>query len=179
MEEKTISSQPIYDGKIIQLRIDEVQLPNGKTASREIVHHNGAVAVLAVTADQRIVLVRQFRKALERFLVEVPAGKLEGDEEPLACAERELIEETGYRTKQLDSVASFYTSPGFADEIVHLFKAEGLTEGDANPDDDEFVELLHLTLEEAKEYIASGEIRDAKTILAIYAWELEMAKGSV
>lgn len=173
MIEKTVASTPIYDGKIIQVQVDEVELPNGKTAKREIVHHPGAVAVMAITQENRMVMVRQFRKPLERTIVEIPAGKLEPGEEPEVCAGRELREETGYTYTSLRHQASFYTSPGFADEIVHLYRAEGVTPGEAQPDDDEFVELLHVTVEEAQELIASGDIRDAKTILAVYAWQLD------
>jgi len=172
MEEKTISSRSIFDGKIIKVRVDEVQLPNGKTATREIVHHNGAVAVLAVTQENKIVLVRQYRKPMDRFLLEIPAGKLEGDEDPASCAERELIEETGFKAKEMELIASFYTSPGFSDELVYLYRARGLVAGEARPDEDEFVEVKYLTLPEAKKSIETGEIKDAKTIMAIYAWEL-------
>ncbi|GEN33455.1 NUDIX hydrolase [Aneurinibacillus danicus] len=173
MIEKTITSKSIYDGKIIKVKVDDVELPNGKTAKREIVTHPGAVAVMAITEDDRMIMVRQFRKPLERMLVEIPAGKLEPGEEPEVCAGRELQEETGYTYTSLHHQASFYTSPGFADEIVHLYRAEGVVPGKARPDEDEFVELLHVTKEEARDLIASGDIRDAKTILAVYAWELE------
>lgn len=173
MIEKTIASKPIYDGKIIKVKVDDVELPNGKTAKREIVNHPGAVAVMAITEDDRMVMVRQFRKPLEKVLVEIPAGKLESGEKPETCAERELQEETGYTCKTLRHQASFYTSPGFADELVHLYRAEGVKPGEAQPDEDEFVELLHVTKEEAQRLIANGEIQDAKTILAVYAWKLD------
>jgi ADP-ribose pyrophosphatase len=169
--EKTISSQPIYDGRIIKVKVDEVLLPNGRTAKREIVNHQGAVAVLPLTTDGRMVAVRQFRKPLERTIVEIPAGKLEPGEEPLACAKRELEEETGYQAAKYDHLSSFYTSPGFADEIMHLYVATGLTKGESRPDEDEFVEVLELTLEEAKELHRTGEICDAKTVAALFAWE--------
>lgn len=173
MNERTISSQTIYEGKIITLKVDQVELPNGKTASREIVTHPGAVAVMAITDDNRLVVVRQFRKPLERAIVEIPAGKLEPGEKPDVCAHRELEEETGYTAREMKHVASFYTSPGFADELIHLYRTDGLTAGEAKPDEDEFVELMHITVDEAQQLIASGEIRDAKTIMAVYAWQLE------
>lgn len=169
--EKTISSEMIYDGKVIKVKVDEVQLPNGKTAKREIVTHQGAVAVLPLTNDGKMIAVRQFRKPLEKTIVEIPAGKLEKGENPLDCAIRELEEETGYKAHKLEHFSSFYTSPGFADEILHLYVATDLYEGVLQPDEDEFVETLHLTLEEAKELMAQGEICDAKTVLAIIAWE--------
>ncbi|MGE5701458.1 MAG: NUDIX domain-containing protein [Clostridia bacterium] len=176
--EKTIASEQIYDGRIIKVKVDDVLLPNGKTAKREIVNHQGAVAVMAITEDRKLLAVRQFRKPLERSIIEIPAGKLELGEEPLACAIRELAEETGYTAKQFTHLSSFYTSPGFADELLHLYVAEGLTQGEAQPDEDEFVEVLHLSLDEAKQLHADGEIRDAKTVLALFAWENQMLKGN-
>ncbi|KQL50129.1 ADP-ribose pyrophosphatase [Brevibacillus choshinensis] len=169
--EKTISSQSIYDGRIIKVKVDEVLLPNGNTAKREIVNHQGAVAVMPLTDDGKMIAVRQFRKPLERTIVEIPAGKLEPGEEPLACAIRELEEETGYAAKHMELLSSFYTSPGFADEILHVYVATGLTKGESRPDEDEFVDVLELTLEEAKELHHTGEIRDAKTVVALFAWE--------
>jgi ADP-ribose pyrophosphatase len=169
--EKTISSQTIYDGRIIKVKVDEVLLPNGKTAKREIVNHQGAVAVMALTDDGKMIAVRQFRKPLERSIVEIPAGKLEPGEEPLTCAIRELEEETGYQANQFTHISSFYTSPGFADELLHLYLATGLKKGESRPDEDEFVEVMELTLEEAHQLHRSGEIRDAKTVMAIFAWE--------
>ncbi|MCM3465851.1 NUDIX hydrolase, partial [Bacillus licheniformis] len=121
--EKTISSQTIYEGKVITLKVDEVLLPNGHTAKREIVTHQGAVAVMALTDEGKLVAVRQFRKPLEQVIVELPAGKLEPGEEPLACAKRELQEETGYQAKDYTLLSSFFTSPGFANEILHLYLA--------------------------------------------------------
>jgi ADP-ribose pyrophosphatase len=169
--EKTISSQTIYDGRIIRVKVDEVLLPNGKTAKREIVNHQGAVAVMALTDDGKMIAVRQFRKPLERSIVEIPAGKLEPGEDPLTCAIRELEEETGYQADQFTHISSFYTSPGFADELLHLYLATGLKKGESRPDEDEFVEVMELTLEEAHQLHRSGEIRDAKTVMAIFAWE--------
>ncbi len=175
--EKTIASQTIYEGKIITVKVDEVRLPDGKTAKREIVTHPGAVAVLPLTDDGKMVAVRQFRKPLERTIVEIPAGKLEPGEEPLTCAIRELEEETGYQASQFTHLSSFYTSPGFADELLHVYIATGLTPGTARPDDDEYVEMLKLTLEEAHELHRQGEIRDAKTVLALFAWENRVLKA--
>lgn len=174
MEEKTISSETIFSGKVVQLKVDEVQLPDGRTTKREIVNHPGAVAVLAITDEDRLVLVRQYRKPLEKTILEIPAGKLEAGEELAACAARELEEETGYRAKALSHLVSFYTSPGFADELLHLFKADGLDQGQVNLDQDEFVELVELTLEECMEHIRQGDIIDAKTIMAVYLWQNEV-----
>lgn len=171
LEEKTISTEKIFTGKIISLQVDQVQLPNGNTSAREIVKHPGAVAILAVTPEERLLLVRQFRKPLERTIYEIPAGKREKGEDPKVCAERELEEETGYKANEWKHLVSFYTSPGFADEYLHVYQASGLTRGQVNLDQDEFVELVEWTLEECLQAIQTGEICDAKTVTAIYMWQ--------
>ena len=174
--EKTIAKETVYKGKIIQVDVDTVELPNGKTSKREIVHHQGAVGILAVTADLKMIFVRQFRKPLEQAILEIPAGKLEQGENPLDCAIRELKEETGYTTTNMTQISKFYTSPGFADEVIYLFKAEELQSGLAVPDEDEFVELVQLTFDEALDLINEGKIMDAKTVIAVQYWQLEMSK---
>lgn len=168
-EEKTIRSERIYEGKIINLKVDEVDLPNGRTSKRELIEHPGAVAILALTADNKIIMVEQYRKALERSIIEVPAGKLEKGETPETTAMRELEEETGYTADSLELIQSFSTSPGFADEVVHLFFAEGLykSETGAVTDDDEFVELMEVTIQEAEEMMKDNRIYDAKTAFAV------------
>lgn len=176
LEEKTISSQTIFAGKVVHLQVDQVKLPNGSTSTREIIKHPGAVSVLAVTEENRLVLVRQFRKPLEKTILEIPAGKLEKGEDPLVCAKRELQEETGYIADHLEPVVSFYTSPGFADEYLHLFQAKGLKKGQVDLDEDEFVELVELTLEECLAEIKKGTICDAKTVTAIYFWQNQVLK---
>ncbi|UOE96119.1 NUDIX hydrolase [Alkalihalobacillus sp. LMS39] len=170
--EKTISTTPIYKGRVIDLEIDEVELPDGKTSKRELVRHPGAVAIIAVTTEGKLVVVRQYRKALDRVIVEIPAGKLEINEDPLECAMRELEEETGYKAVSLQYVTSFYTSPGFADEIVHLYFTDSLRHGTCQTDDDEFVEQIEITLEEALELIQTKEIYDAKTAYAVQYLQL-------
>lgn len=167
--EQTISSTPIFEGKVIKLQVDDVTLPDGNTSKREIVKHPGAVAVIAITKDKKIVFVEQYRKALEKHLVEIPAGKLEVGEKPETTAKRELEEETGYTTNHLRLLTSFYTSPGFADELVHLYitdKIELLQET-KETDEDEFVEIIELTMEEAEELVKEQRIHDAKTAYAI------------
>lgn len=175
--EKTLASKTIYEGKIITVKVDDVLLPNGKQGKREIVHHQGAVAVLALTEENKMVAVRQFRKPLEATIVEIPAGKLERGEEPLECAKRELWEETGYTAQSFTLISSFYTSPGFADELIHLYLATGLQEGEQKPDEDEFVEVMLLSLQEAQELHRQGMIKDAKTVLAMYVLENLMLKN--
>ncbi|MGM9922122.1 MAG: NUDIX hydrolase [Bhargavaea sp.] len=168
-EERTVHTETVYDGKIIRLEIDDVILPDGKPAKRELVRHPGAVALIPITDDGKLVMVEQYRKALGTTLLEVPAGKLEPGEAPEVTARRELEEETGYSCDDLEPVATFATSPGFADETIHLFVATGLRKVD-NPaagDEDEFVELLEIPLDEAVAMLDKGEIRDAKTAFAI------------
>lgn len=176
LEEKTISTKKIFDGRIISVQVDEVELPNGKTSTRELVKHPGAVAVIAVTEEGKIVLVEQYRKPLEKELVEIPAGKLEKGEDPEICAKRELEEETGYGCNSLELVSSFYTSPGFADEIIYVYVAKGLKklENAAGLDEDEFVNLMEVTLEEALEFIKNQRIFDAKTIYAVQYLQLAL-----
>ena len=175
LEEKTIATEKIFEGRVISLQVDEVELPDGNKAKRELVKHPGAVAIIALTDDKKLVMVEQYRKALEKTIVEIPAGKLEKDEKPDVCARRELEEETGYDCAELTLLTSFYTSPGFADEIVHVYLAEGLTkkENAAGLDEDEFVNLMELTIDEAIEAIADKRIYDAKTIYAVQYIQLQ------
>ncbi|MDZ5471124.1 NUDIX hydrolase (plasmid) [Bacillus sp. 31A1R] len=177
LEEKTIKTEKIFSGRVISLQVDDVELPNGKTSKREIVKHPGAVAVIAIKDDNKIVMVEQFRKPLERSLVEIPAGKLEAGEEPINTARRELEEETGYVCDELEWLISFYTSPGFADELIHLYVAKGLKkkENAAQLDEDEFVNLVELTLEEAVQYVGEKKIYDAKTAFAVQYLQLKEA----
>ncbi|MHA6251039.1 NUDIX hydrolase [Oceanobacillus sp. CAU 1775] len=168
-EERTTHTEQIFDGKIISLQVDEVELPNGEKSQREIVKHPGAVAVIPITEDNKIVFVKQYRKPLEKTLIEIPAGKLDNNEQPLAAAIRELEEETGYTTKELSFVTSFYTSPGFANELMYIYITNTLEklEEPIPGDDDEFIEILELTLDEAKELVEQEKIHDAKTNYAI------------
>ena len=177
LEEKTIKIDKQFNGKIISLQVEEVELPNGNIAKREIVKHPGAVAVIALTEDNKIVMVEQYRKALEKTIVEIPAGKLEPGEDPETCAKRELEEETGYECREMKKLISFYTSPGFADELIHLFLAEGLSKkvDAASPDEDEFLNLLELTLEETEALINEQKIHDAKTAYAVSYLQLQKA----
>lgn len=168
-EEKTIQSESIFNGKIIDVQVDDVLLPNGKTSKRELVKHPGAVAVIAITKEKKILFVEQYRKPLERSIVEIPAGKLEAGEKPENTAIRELEEETGYTTSRLQYVTSFYTSPGFADEVIHLYYTDEVykLEEEVPGDEDEFVEVIELTLSEAKQYEKEQRIYDAKTNYAV------------
>ena len=180
LEEKTLSTEHIFTGKVISLQVDNVELPNGKTSKREIIKHPGAVAVIAVTDNDKIIMVEQYRKALERTIVEIPAGKLERGEKPEICAARELEEETGFVSNKMERLISFYTSPGFADELVHVFLATGLKkkENAATTDEDEFVNLIEVTLEEALALLKNQKIHDAKTAYAVQYLQLQNALES-
>lgn len=177
-EEKTLKTEEIFSGKIINLQVQDVELPNGKMSKREIIKHPGAVAVLAITEDGNVVLVEQYRKPMEKSLIEIPAGKLEGNEDPQEAALRELEEETGYACKNIELITSFYTAPGFADELIHLYIATDLKklENPKSADEDEFVELIEVSLQKASEWIKSGKICDAKTLIAIQYWQLQSSE---
>jgi ADP-ribose pyrophosphatase len=176
--EETIETKPVFQGRMISLQVDTVRLPNGETATREIVRHPGAVAVIALL-DNRLLVVEQYRKPVERVQVEIPAGKLEPGEDPLEAAGRELEEETGYRAKKLTHLQSFSTSPGFAEEIVHLYFTDELEKGEVHLDEEEFLTCEAISMEEALRYIREGRICDAKTLMAVYAWQLREATGSL
>lgn len=176
--ENTIGTEPIFDGRIISLQVDTVELADGRTATREIVRHPGASAVLALL-DGKLLVVEQYRKPMDKFQVEIPAGKLDGDEDPALAAARELEEETGYRPGSLKLISAFYTSPGFADEKLYLYFADELVKGLQNPDEDEDLYVETITMEQADAYIAEGRISDAKTILAVYAWKLYVQTGRI
>ncbi|WP_101844156.1 NUDIX domain-containing protein [Halobacillus sp. Marseille-P3879] len=177
-EEVTTDSQEIYKGKIVHLNVDTVTLPDGNTSKREIIKHPGAVAVIAQKDDGRIIFVEQYRKALEKSIIEIPAGKLEEGEDPKVTARRELEEETGYTSSHLELINSFYTSPGFADELVNVYYTNQLSRLETNiaGDEDEFVELIELTLEEAEQLEKEQRIHDAKTSYALLYLKLRGLK---
>lgn len=180
-EEKTVKRETLFSGKIIEVALDEVALPQGGTATRELVFHPGGVGIVAITPEEKMLFVRQFRKPLERVILEIPAGKIDPGEgsHPEITGARELEEETGYRPQKMTKLASMYLSPGFANEMLHLYLAEGLEKVE-NPramDEDEVIEVYELTLNEALERLQTGEICDAKTIYALQYWQLAIAKG--
>ena len=157
-EEKTLKRETIFSGRVVTLHVDDVLLPNGGTSTREIIAHSGAVAVIAITDEDKMLMVEQYRKPLERSLIEIPAGKLEKGEEIESSAKRELGEETGYTCETLEHVISFYTSPGFSNEIVHIYRAKGLKkDSKLQLDEDEFVQLMEVTYDEALQLIKEKE----------------------
>lgn len=168
-EEVTLSTKRIHEGRIINLREDTVRLPSGREGRREIVEHNGAVCILPILDDGRVVLVRQYRKPAEETLLEIPAGGLAPDEEPLACAGRELKEECGFTSNKMTLLFSCFLAPGYSTELIHCFVAEELEGGDAEPEEDENLEIGEYSLEELLPMIDDGRIRDAKTIAGLLA----------
>lgn len=167
LTEKFLDSKVVFKGNLLNVFSDKVELPNGKVASREYIKHPGAVAVVPITQEGNIVLVRQYRYPVGKVLLEVPAGKLDKGEEPDICALRELEEETGYVAKSIKKIASIYTTPGFTDEVIHLYIAENLTLFNPHPDEDEFLDVGIYSKEEIKTMIADGRISDAKSMLAL------------
>lgn len=166
-EEKTISSDRIYTGKVISLKVDTVEIEKKGYQKREIVEHGGAVAIVAINDNNEVILVRQFRKAIEKVIWEIPAGKLEIGENPKDCAIRELKEETGYSAENMKLIHKFYTSAGFSNQKIYIYLATGLTAGDNNFDDDEDLEVHKIDLEEAYNMISRNEIEDAKTSIGL------------
>jgi ADP-ribose pyrophosphatase len=168
LKENVISSSYLYRGRIINVRQDRVTVPGGQTAFREIVEHPGAVAILAFDGEGKVILVRQHRQPAAEILLEIPAGKLEANEEPLQCARREMLEETGYEGSDWREIFIFYPSPGFCDEKIYLFRAEGLKEAESSTSDpDENLELTAIPLKNAWDMVIRGEIKDGKTIIAL------------
>lgn len=162
--ETTIKETEIYAGNYLNLMNVQVELPNGKLSNRDIIKHPGACAIIPFISENEIILVEQFRKPLERTLLEIPAGKLNKNESPITCAHRELEEETGYKAKDMIYLGKIATAPGFCDEIIHLFKASNLYDGTKSCDEDEFTDIKKFTLDEMKLMIKKGEIIDTKTI---------------
>lgn len=181
--EETIKSESIYKGNITEYIVEEVKLPNGKTAQREIVRHDGAAAVIAFDEMGRMLFVKQYRKAIDQLSIEIPAGIMDPeDKDGLETAKRELEEETGYQAISWNFVTSFYSTPGFTDEYLEIYEANQLIQVE-NPlaqDEDETIELLPLTFEEAWAEYEKGLLRDSKSVLALFYWKmrrLEKNKG--
>ena len=170
LEEKTVKKNYIYRGKIINVRCDDAVLPDGNPCKREIVEHPGGASVLCVR-EGKVALVRQFRYAYGEETLEIPAGKLNAGEDPELAAKRELEEETGLIADRLVHLVTLYPTPGYTNEKIYIYEATGLREGEQHLDEDEFLNLVYLPVEEVAEKIKSGEIKDAKTIAALFAYQ--------
>lgn len=167
LREETIESTEVFAGRLVKLRVDRVRLPNGKDATREVVVHRGAVAIVPLADSDTIVMVRQFRQAAGEVLLEIPAGTLDPNEEPAVCAARELQEEVGYSAGKLTLMFKSYLAPGYSSEMLHTYLAEDLTRTKAQPEPDEFLEIVEVPMHDAVGLIRSGEIKDAKTICGV------------
>jgi ADP-ribose pyrophosphatase len=163
----------IYTGIVVNLNVDTVMLPNGVTVDLEIVRHPGAAAVVPVKDDGTVILIKQFRHAAGGFIYEIPAGKLHSGEDPKVCAARELEEEVGHRAATLELLSSIFTAPGFTDEVIHIYKATGITTGRQQLDRDEVLEVIEMPLAEAIGMIEAGAIKDAKSIVGLQAVYLQ------
>ncbi len=166
LQEITISSEKIFNGKLLNLRIDKVLLPDKRESFREIVEHPGAVSVVPLN-NEDIYLVKQYRKPVEEALLEIPAGTLEPGEDPLQCAHRELAEETGFKAGKIEKITTFYTSPGICTEIMHLYLASDLTDTEGQTDNDEFIKIEKHNYKDLNNLIIEGKIKDAKSIIGI------------
>ena len=167
LTEKTISTREIFSGRIIHIKEDTVLLPNGKTAGRELVIHNGGVGIIAVDDEKNVLMVEQFRKPYDEVVLEIPAGKLESKEDPFEAGKRELSEETGYEAASYTFLGKCYPSPGYCSEIISLYLAQDLTYIGQNLDPDEFVEVKKIPLDTLVKMVMNNEIADAKTEIAI------------
>ncbi|MFR1708145.1 MAG: NUDIX hydrolase [Clostridium sp.] len=165
--EKTLNEDYKFKGKVINLKVQQVELPNGKVGTRELVEHPGAVAIVAYLDANTIILVEQFRKAIDKIILEIPAGKIEKGEDIKLCGIRELEEETGYKASKFEYLGKIVTAPGFTDEYIYLYKATELTKGEINRDEDEFINIKEYTIDEIKRMVRDGKIIDGKTIAAL------------
>ena len=170
LREKTIRTERIYSGRVINLRKDEVTLPNGKKSTREIIDHPGAVVILAQNSKEKVIMVKQFRKAIEDVLLELPAGTLEPNEEIINCAKRELEEETGYQAQNWEKIYDFYSAPGFCSEKLSLFYAWNLKKTKTKTDHDEFIKVMEYDKKRITSLLNNNQVRDAKTLVGILWW---------
>ncbi|HCA46877.1 MAG TPA: ADP-ribose pyrophosphatase [Armatimonadetes bacterium] len=175
LEEKTLGSERVFDGRLIRVRVDEVELPNGQRSKREIVEHPGAVAAVPLTADGEVILVRQWRHPVGEALLEIPAGTCEAGEEPLETIKRELIEEICRRAGRVEALASLHLAPGYSSELIHLYLATELAPEEGQCDPDEQIELVQMPLREALRMCRDGEMRDAKTVAGLLLAGVRMA----
>ena len=175
-EEKTISSQLIYDGRAIRVRVDTVETANGRTSTRDIVEHADCIAVIALDADDNILLVKQFRKPIEQELLEIPAGGIDEGEDPVTAVEREMREETGYFPKRVERLGGFYSTPGYCSEYLYLYLATDLIPSRLFAEDTEGIEVIRVPVTEIRELVKQGKIQDAKSIAGLLAF-LEYRKA--
>lgn len=174
---RVLSSRLVHKGRVLELRVDEVEMANGVVTAREVLHHPGAVAMVPVQSDGRILLVTQYRHATGARLLEIPAGTLNPGEDPQVAAVRELQEEVDRRPGHIEYAGSFYVAPGYCDELLHLYLCTDLEEASLDADDDEDIEVVAMTLDEAMDAVADGRIIDAKTIIGLMQWSRRVTKS--
>lgn len=179
LAEKKISGEGVYDGIFLKMKRDTVSLPDGQHAVREYLEHPGAVAILAVLDDGRILLERQYRYPIARAVIEIPAGKLNAGEDPLLCAQRELQEETGYTAKHWSKIRRIHPVISYSTEFIDIYLAEGLSPGPARLDEEEFLDVFAAPLEELLNWVEMGKITDVKTIISTYWLERRRSRSSV
>ena len=166
--EKTVDSKTVFEGHVFDVEIKKIITPEGRESTREIVKHHGGACILPVDDEGNCYLVKQFRSPFEKVMLEAPAGKIEEGEEPLACASREITEETGFVAKNIECVGAVTATPGYCSEVITLFIGTGLETGDANPDLNEYISTVKMPLKEAVRMADDQEIEDAKTLVLIY-----------
>lgn len=180
LKEKTLAQEYMFKGRIINLRRDDVELPNGHKSIREVVEHKGGVCVLPINDKGEVLLVKQYRYPYMEELLEIPAGKRDhGDESPLECGKRELKEETGATSENFMFLGEFYPSPGYTNEVIYIYLATDLDYGETNPDDDEFLELYKIPFDKALDMVLSGELKDGKTQAAILKASVLSKNGKI
>ncbi len=168
--EETISSRIVFAGEVLRLRVDDVRLPDGSVSSREIIEHRDCVCVIPLDDAGNVLLVKQYRRAIDKSLLEIPAGSIDEGETPREAACREMREETGFRPRKLESLGGYYASPGYCTEYMHLFLAKDLVPDGLHAEDTEEIEIVRVTPEEALRLIKSGRIQDAKSIAGLLLW---------
>lgn len=166
-QKHTVASKRVHEGGIINLRVDSLSHPDGKTTTREVVEHNGGVVIACQPTEHEIVLIKQYRYSLDKEIIELPAGRIEKGEPPLPAAQRELTEETGYRAKEWQELSRMFTAPGFCNEVLYLYRATDVELVEKNLDEDEETDVLLLPIKKAWQLVLSGEIQDAKTIAGL------------
>ena len=179
LTEKTLSSKSVFDGRILHITLDEIELPNGKISKREVVNHPGGVTVAALDEENNLLFVRQFRYPYKEVVLELPAGKLEKGSTPLENGKRELMEETGAEGYSYISLGQLYPSPGYTSEIIHLYACKVKSQGSSNPDDGEFLNVEKIPLDKAVEMVLNNQIPDAKTQVAVLKTAMLIKSGKI